>query len=60
MPITTVPPASSVHPGQQKRLEKVGLSATVKRDSDGGLIRIGPLAHAAAWLALEAFLGRPL
>ena len=45
--------------GQQKRLEKVGLSAAVKRDSDGGLIRIGPLAHAAAWLALEAFLGRP-
>jgi len=46
--------------GQQQRLKKVGLSATVKRDANGGLIRIGPLAHAATWLALEAFLGRPL
>ncbi|HLI58631.1 MAG TPA: hypothetical protein VKV21_03100 [Solirubrobacteraceae bacterium] len=45
---------------QQSRLQKQGLDATVKRDTDGGLIRIGPLAHAAAWLALEAFLGRPL
>jgi hypothetical protein len=26
---------------------------------EGGLIRIGPLTHAATWLALEAFLGRP-
>ena len=24
------------------------------------LIRLGPLAHSAAWLALEAFLGRPV
>jgi hypothetical protein len=46
--------------GQQKRLKKAGISATVKRDGDGGLIRIGPLAHAATWLALEAFLGAPL
>jgi hypothetical protein len=45
---------------QQERLKKVGLCATVKRDADGGLIRIGPLAHAPTWLALEAFLGRPL
>jgi hypothetical protein len=46
--------------GQQDRLKKVGVSASVKREVDGGLIRIGPLTHAATWLALEAFLGRPL
>ena len=46
--------------GQQDRLKKIGLSATVKRDAEGALIRIGPVAHAATWLALEAFLGRPL
>jgi len=44
--------------GQQQRLRKVGITATVKHDPGGGLIRIGPLAHAATWLALEAFLGR--
>ncbi|MEA2192024.1 MAG: hypothetical protein QOI73_2145, partial [Solirubrobacteraceae bacterium] len=26
----------------------------------GTSLRLGPLAHQAAWLALEAFLGRPL
>jgi hypothetical protein len=31
---------------QQTRLENLGLAATVKQDADGGLIRIGPLAHA--------------
>jgi hypothetical protein len=46
--------------GQQARLQDVGLSAAVRRDAEGGLIRIGPLAHGAAWLALEAFIGRPL
>ncbi|HEX4010955.1 MAG TPA: hypothetical protein VHX62_13140 [Solirubrobacteraceae bacterium] len=45
---------------QQSRLEKLGLAAAVKRDGEGRLIRIGPLAHAPTWLALEAFLGRPL
>jgi hypothetical protein len=44
--------------GQQQRLHKVGITTTVKHDAEGGLIRIGPLAHAATWLALEAFLGR--
>ena len=24
------------------------------------ILRLGPLAHQAAWVALEAFLGRPL
>ena len=46
--------------GQEDRLSRVGVSATVKRDENGALIRIGPLAHAATWLALEAFLGKPL
>jgi hypothetical protein len=23
-------------------------------------LRLGPIAHEAAWLAIEAFLGRPL
>jgi hypothetical protein len=46
--------------GQQARLHKLGIAATVKHDDEGGLIRIGPLAHGATWLALEAFLGRPL
>lgn len=46
--------------GQRARLKKVDLSASVKREADGALIRIGPLPHGAAWLALEAFLGRPL
>jgi hypothetical protein len=45
---------------QRTRLEKLGLSATVKHDAEGGLIRIGPLQHVPTWLALEAFLGRPL
>lgn len=46
--------------GQQQRLAGVGLIATVREDDEGALIRLGPLAHSAAWLALEAFLGRPL
>lgn len=46
--------------GQKQRLQKVGITAAVKQDAQGGLIRIGPLAHGATWLALEAFLGRPL
>jgi hypothetical protein len=45
--------------GQQDRLRKVGVTAEVRRDDQGGLIRLGPLAHAATWLAMEAFLGKP-
>jgi len=44
---------------QRQRLQTAGLAATVRDDGEGALIRLGPLAHAAAWLALEAFLGRP-
>jgi hypothetical protein len=45
---------------QQQRLATSGLSASVRTDSDGGIVRLGPLAHSAVWIALEAFLGRPL
>lgn len=45
---------------QVQRLATVGLNASVRLDENGGIVRLGPLAHQAAWLALEAFLGRPL
>jgi hypothetical protein len=46
---------------QAKRLERVNLAVRVREDADGGAtLRLGPLAHQAAWLAIEAFLGRPL
>jgi hypothetical protein len=38
----------------------VNLYATVRDDPDGAILRLGPLAHKAAWVAIEAFLGRPL
>jgi hypothetical protein len=39
----------------------VNLSASVRRNESGGAtLRLGALAHEAAWVALEAFLGRPL
>ena len=46
---------------QVQRLAESGLIATARDDPAGGAtLRLGPLAHEAAWLALEAFLGRPL
>jgi hypothetical protein len=46
---------------QVERLAGAGLVATVRpAPHDGAILRLGPLAHEAAWLALEAFLGRPL
>ena len=46
---------------QLTRLGEAGLEATVRsEDDDGAILRLGPLAHQAAWLALEAFLGPPL
>jgi hypothetical protein len=45
---------------QVRRLERAGLTSSVRADENGGLVRLGPLAHDAVWLALEAFLGRPL
>jgi hypothetical protein len=47
--------------GQVVRLAAAGLVATVRPGpQDGAILRLGPLAHEAAWLALEGFLGRPL
>jgi hypothetical protein len=43
-----------------RRLARAGLPASVREDDAGALIRLGPLAHAAAWLAIEAFIGKPL
>jgi hypothetical protein len=46
---------------QQERLASAGLQTTIRPDPSGGsLVRLGPLTHAAVWLALEAFLGKPL
>jgi hypothetical protein len=46
---------------QARRLAALNLSAAVQEHSGGGAtLRLGPLAHEAAWVALEAFLGRPL
>jgi hypothetical protein len=42
------------------RLKDSGLLATVRTDESGGVIRLGPLAHGAVWLALESFLGRAM
>jgi hypothetical protein len=46
---------------QLGRLGEAGLVAAVREGPEGGAtLRLGPLAHQAAWLALEAFLGGPL
>jgi hypothetical protein len=44
---------------QVRRLEGVGITATMQRDTNGALIRLGPIAQAGIWIALEAFLGEP-
>jgi hypothetical protein len=46
---------------QAGRLGRVDLAVALREEDDGGAtLRLGPLAHQAAWLAIEAFLGRPL
>jgi hypothetical protein len=46
---------------QRSRLEAVNIAATVSTSPAGETtLRIGPLQHQAAWLALEAFLGKPV
>jgi len=46
---------------QAQKLAELNLRATVQESPSGGAtLRLGPLAHEAAWVALEAFLGRPL
>jgi hypothetical protein len=45
---------------QARKLAELNLRATVQENASGGTtLRLGPLAHEAAWVALEAFLGRP-
>ena len=45
---------------QARKLAKRNLRATVHESALGGTtLRLGPLAHEAAWVALEAFIGRP-
>jgi hypothetical protein len=45
---------------QAHKLAELNLRATVQqRPSAGTTLRLGPLTHEAAWVALEAFLGRP-
>jgi hypothetical protein len=44
-----------------QKLAELNLRATLQEIPSGGTtLRLGPLAHEAAWVALEAFLGRPL
>jgi hypothetical protein len=46
---------------QAAKLAALHLAATAhERPSGGAILRLGPLTHEAAWVALEAFLGRPL
>ncbi len=45
---------------QARKLAELNLRATVRESALGGTtLRLGPLAHEAAWVALEAFIGRP-
>lgn len=45
---------------QAQRLLSAGLRARTQLDGEGALVRLGPLTHAAVWIALESFLGRAL
>ena len=58
--ITTAIPAPPARSNRSSDLASRCLGATVRSDDDGSILRLGPLAHEAVWLALEAFLGRPL
>jgi hypothetical protein len=43
---------------QRARLERVRLAVSVRQElNDCWTLRLGPLAHDAAWTAIEAFLG---
>jgi hypothetical protein len=46
--------------GRAVALAVTHLTASVRTDADGSIARLGPLAHQAVWLALEASLGRPM
>lgn len=43
-----------------ERLAASGLIASLRAENHDTVLQLGPLAHSAVWLALEAFLGRPL
>jgi len=45
---------------QAVRLQRVHLAVSVRDHEDGAALRLGPLAHKATFLAIEAFLGRPI
>src|SRR5215475_4258261 len=48
-------PSGKARAAQQAvRLERLGLAVALR--DDGATLRLGPLAHKAAWLAIEAFL----
>jgi hypothetical protein len=45
---------------QAQKLAELNLRATVlEGGSSCSTLRLGPLAHEAAWVAIEAFIGRP-
>ena len=54
--------AASAPSSRPQRLHRVNLMAVAVRDEDegGATLRLGPLAHSAAGVAIEAFLGRPI
>ncbi len=45
---------------QAVRLGRVNLAVALREDDDGATLRLGPLAHKATYLAVEAFLGKPI
>ncbi len=45
---------------QATRLQRVNLAVAMREDDDGATLRLGPLAHKATFIAIEAFLGRPI
>jgi hypothetical protein len=60
MRTTRAPPALQRGEYQAQKLAELNLRATVHESALGRTtLRLGPLAHEAAWVALEAFIGRP-
>ena len=45
---------------QAERLSAAGLRVSPQVDDEGALVRLGPLTHAAVWIALESFLGKAI
>ena len=43
---------------QRRRLNSSSLTASIRQElGDAWTLRLGPLTHAAAWVAIEAFIG---